>query len=122
MIHDLNLSKDDCPVTDSEIIVWTSTPFVQLSLMFVMVAIRVDIYYAVIAVARFTENPGMPHWIALVCIFKYLKETSDMILGYVILQLNCYIYEPCLIFFKASFPIFLLSSSTKSLVSNVISR
>ena len=52
------------------------------SLMFAMVAMRVDILYAVISVARFTANPGLPHWQALVRIFQYLKGTSAMKLTY----------------------------------------
>ena len=47
-----------------------------------MVAMRVDISYAVISVARFTANPGFPHWQALVQIFQYLKGTSAMKLTY----------------------------------------
>ena len=43
---------------------------------------RVDISYAVTSVARFTENPGMSHWVALVCNFQHLKGTSDMKLTY----------------------------------------
>ena len=35
-----------------------------------------------LSVARFTANPGMSHWSALVRIFLYLKGTSDMKLTY----------------------------------------
>ena len=52
------------------------------SLMFAMVAMRVDISYAVISVARFTANPGQPHWLALVRIFQYLKGSMGMQLTY----------------------------------------
>ena len=43
---------------------------------------RVDISYVVTFVARFTANPGMTHWIALVRIYQYLKGTGDKKLTY----------------------------------------
>ena len=50
--------------------------------MFAMVAMRANICYAVISVARFTANPGLSHWHALVRIFQYLKGTSALELTY----------------------------------------
>ena len=84
MLHDLKLSAADCPSTDAETKVMEDYPFrsAVTSLMFAMVAMRVDISYAVISVARFTANPGLPHWHALVRIFQHLKGTSAMQLTY----------------------------------------
>jgi hypothetical protein len=50
--------------------------------MFAMVVMRADISLAVTSVARFSANPGLPHWLALVRIFQYLKGTSDLKLTY----------------------------------------
>ena len=80
MVYDVELSKDDCPTTDLEKEKMDRYPFRSAisSLMFAMIAMRVDISYAVTSVARFTANPGISHWSAPVCIFQYLKGTSDM--------------------------------------------
>ena len=43
-----------------------------------MIAMRMDISYAVTSVARFTANPVMSHWSALDRIFQYMEETSDL--------------------------------------------
>ena len=54
----------------------------SILLMFAMIAMRVDISYAVTSVAHSTANPGMPNWVALVPTFQYLKGTSDVKLTY----------------------------------------
>jgi hypothetical protein len=84
MLHDIKLSKDDCPTTDAESEAMKAYPFRSAisSLMFAMVAMRADLSYAVTSVARFSANPGMAHWTALVRIFQYLKGTSDLKLTY----------------------------------------
>ena len=84
MLHDQRLTSADSPSTDAEREVMEDYPFRSAisSLMFAMVAMRADISYAVISVARFTANPGLPHWKALVRIFQYLKGTSDLKLTY----------------------------------------
>ena len=84
MSHDQRLTSADSPSTDAERAVMKDYPFRSAvsSPMFAMVAMRVDISYAVISVARFTANPGLPHWQALVQIFQYLKGTSAMKLTY----------------------------------------
>ena len=80
MVYDLKLSKDDCPVSDSERDCMDQYSFLSAisSLMFAMVAMRVDILYADTSVTRFTANSGLLHWIALVRIFQYIKGISDM--------------------------------------------
>ena len=68
----------------SERVVMEDYPFRSAvsSLMFAMVAMRADICYAVISVARFTVDPGLSHRHALVRIFQYLKGTSALKLTY----------------------------------------
>ena len=47
------------------------------SLMWVAVATRPDIVFAVSLLLQFLENPGEIHWNATKCVFKYLKKTKD---------------------------------------------
>jgi hypothetical protein len=84
MLHDIKLTSADCPTTDTERNLMTAYPFRSAvsSLMFAMVVMRADISFAVTSVARFSANPGMSHWLALVRIFQYLKGTSDLKLIY----------------------------------------
>lgn len=57
----------------------TDTPYQSAvgSLMYVMVATRPDIAYAVGAVSRFNTTPQQHHWAAIKRIFRYLRATSD---------------------------------------------
>jgi hypothetical protein len=41
-----------------------------------------DIAFAVTTIARFTSNPGIPHWEAVKRIFYYLNSTHDLWLTY----------------------------------------
>lgn len=43
---------------------------------------RPDIAYAVQVLLRFTKNPGEAHWVAVECVFLYLKHTQDLWLTY----------------------------------------
>ena len=47
------------------------------SLMYVMVATRADIAFAVSIVRQFISKVGPPHWMAMKRIMRYLKGTSD---------------------------------------------
>ena len=53
------------------------------SLMYVVIATRPDIAYAVSYLARFMSNPGCAHWEAVKRVIRYLKGTKDskLILG-----------------------------------------
>ena len=84
MLPTTRLSAADCLVTEADIQEMEQYPFRSAvsSLMFTMVAMRVDISYAVVSVARFTVNLGLPYWIALTRIFQYLKGTSGLQLMY----------------------------------------
>ena len=72
--HDVKLSIDEKKANMQQY------PFRSAisSLMFAMVVTRPDISSAVTSVSRFTANPGMSHWEAILRIFRYLKETSEM--------------------------------------------
>jgi hypothetical protein len=50
--------------------------------MFAMVAMRADLSYVVTCIARFSANPGLPHWNALVRVYQYVKGTADLKLTY----------------------------------------
>ena len=78
------LSRNDCPVTTSDIGKMAGRPYREAvgSLMYAAVGTRPDIAYAVSQVARFSDNPGQPHWEAVKRIFQYLKGTRDHWLVY----------------------------------------
>jgi len=50
--------------------------------MYLAVATRPDISYAVGVLARFSKNPGLQHWKAVKHLFRYLKGTMDLKLTY----------------------------------------
>jgi len=50
------------------------------SLMYLMIATRPDIAYAVGVVSRFLENPGKFHWQAVKHILRYVRGTVDTVL------------------------------------------
>jgi hypothetical protein len=62
MLHDLKLTKEDCPTTDEAKEAMQAYPFRSAisSLMFAMVAMRVNPSYVVTCIARFSANPGLP--------------------------------------------------------------
>ena len=78
------LSRNDCPTTTSNIGKMAGRPYREAvgSLMYAAVGTRPDIAYAVGQVARFSDNPGQPHWEAVKRIFQYLKGTRDHWLVY----------------------------------------
>ena len=47
------------------------------SLMNVMVTTRADIAFAVSIVSQFMSKAGPAHWMAVLCIMRYLKGTLD---------------------------------------------
>ena len=50
--------------------------------MYLAIATRPDISYAVGLLGRFSANPGLPHWKAAKHLLRYLKGTMDMKLTY----------------------------------------
>ena len=52
------------------------------NLMYVMLCIRPDIYFAIGMVSRYQSDPKEEHQIAVKHIFKYLQRTHDYMLVY----------------------------------------
>ncbi len=52
------------------------------SLLYISVATRPDISYAVGVLSRFSSNPGMAHWNAVKHLMRYLQGTKDFKLTY----------------------------------------
>ena len=79
-----NLSKDMAPKNPEEVALMKNIPYRQLvgALMYLAVATRPDISYAVGVLARFSANPGMAHWKAAKHLCRYLQATKDMKLTY----------------------------------------
>ena len=73
----LKLSKDDSPKSDAEKAEMAKVPYSSAvgSLMYIMIATRPDIAFAVGMVSRYMANPGKKHWIGVKHILKYLKVT-----------------------------------------------
>jgi hypothetical protein len=80
----VKLSLSMCPQSSSEIEEMKSIPYLQAvgSLMYLAIATRPDIAYAVGVLARFNKNPGIQHWKAVKHVFRYLKGTLDYKLTY----------------------------------------
>ena len=78
------LSKEQCPTTDEEKAQMRAYPYAQLvgSLMYLAIATRPDISYAVGLLGRFSSNPGLAHWKAAKHVLRYLKGTKDIKLTY----------------------------------------
>ena len=78
------LSRNDCPITTSNIGKMAARPYREAvgSFMYTAVGTRPDIAFAVRQVARFMDNPGSPHWEAVKRIFCYLKGTRNHCLVY----------------------------------------
>jgi len=69
-----------CPQTEQEMLQMKNVPFRQLigSLMYLSVAARPDITFAVNFLSQFNNAPGQQHWIAAKRILRYLKGTRDL--------------------------------------------
>ncbi|KZV80781.1 hypothetical protein EXIGLDRAFT_569675, partial [Exidia glandulosa HHB12029] len=78
------LSSADAPSSASEYALMRDKPYAEAvgSLMYAMLGTRPDISYAVTTLGRFSRNPGLPHWNAVLRVFKYLKGTRDAWLTY----------------------------------------
>ena len=84
IVANSTLSRDDCPTTTTDIGKMSGRPYREAvgSLMYASVGTRPDISFALNQVARFSDNPGLPHWEAVKRIFCYLKGTRDHRLVY----------------------------------------
>ena len=74
------LSDRDSPSTveEKKLMSWIPYASVVGSLMYVMVATRLDLAYVVGVVSRYMLIPGKKHWEAVKQIFWHLRGTTDM--------------------------------------------
>ena len=80
MLSTTNLTTADSPTTQEEKDLMAKLPYRQAigSLLWLAGGTRPDISYAVAQVARFSSNPGMVHWKAVIKIFRYLQNTINL--------------------------------------------
>jgi hypothetical protein len=78
------LTAEQAPSTPEDIEFMKSVPYIHAvgSFMYLAIATRPDIAYAVGVLARFNSNPGKGHWNAVKHLFRYLKGTLDYKLTY----------------------------------------
>jgi hypothetical protein len=90
MQHTVKLTSDDCPTTDDEKLKMAAYPFRSAisCLQWLLLLGRLDISFAVVSCSRFSSNPGMSHWLAVVMIFRYLIGAKDIRITYTRLP-NC---------------------------------
>lgn len=74
------LTKEMCPKTEEEISEMNAIPYRSAvgSLIYLVTGTRPDIAVAVGEVAKYANNPGKQHWMAVKRIFRYLKETVNL--------------------------------------------
>lgn len=76
----LVLSRTQAPATKEDRLYMKDKPYCEAlgSLMYAQIGTRPDIAFAITSLSRFMSNPGKPHWLALLHVFRYIKGT----LGY----------------------------------------
>lgn len=84
MAEKARLSSTMSPVSDEEKNEMKSIPYREAlgKLLYLSIATRPDISYAVGVLCRFSDNPGREHWSALKRVIRYLKGTRDFKLTY----------------------------------------
>ena len=84
MVPGFVYTKDHSPSSPEEAAQMKKTPYREAigSLMYVAVATRPDIAFAVSALSQFLSNPGRAHWEAVKRVFKYLSGTKTLELTY----------------------------------------
>lgn len=80
----IKLSKYDGLQSDIEKNEMDNVPYKQLigSLMYVALATRPDILYAVTKLSQFSSNPGKTHWLQAKRVLRYLAATKNINLMY----------------------------------------
>jgi len=73
------LSIDDCPRTPEEMDEIKDIPYQKAlgSLMWLQVATRPDLSYAVNVLSHFAHNPRKPHWNTIKHVLGYIKRMID---------------------------------------------
>ena len=84
MVSPMTLSKRDSPQNATEAAHMSRVPYREAigSLMYVSVATRPDITFAVSTLSQFLENPGEAHWDAVKRVYRYLSGTRDTTLTF----------------------------------------
>jgi transposase InsO family protein len=86
MLENADLSEKQCPEKDDEeeIKRMAQFPYRQAvgKLLYLSIATRPDISYAVGVLCRFLTNPGKEHWAAVKHLLRYLKGTKHLKLVY----------------------------------------
>ena len=74
-----DLSKQQCPKTEEERMEMINVPFRQLigKLLYLALATRPDLAYAVSKLGQYSSNPGKEHWVAAKRLLRYLQGTKD---------------------------------------------
>jgi hypothetical protein len=78
------LSNKMSPTMPEEIEAMKNVPYREAvgKLLYLSIATRPDIAYAVSVLCRFTDNPGRAHWDAIKRVLRYLKHTQHYKLVY----------------------------------------
>jgi Reverse transcriptase (RNA-dependent DNA polymerase)/gag-polypeptide of LTR copia-type/GAG-pre-integrase domain len=84
MDEKVRLSSKMSPSSDAEKEAMKNIPYREAvgKLLYLSIATRPDISYAVGVLCRFNENPGKEHWLAVKRVIRYLKETQNYKLTY----------------------------------------
>jgi hypothetical protein len=84
MSEKTRLSSSMSPVSAEEIAEMKRIPYREAlgKLLYLSIATRPDISYAIGVLCRFSENPGRAHWTALKRVLRYLQGTSEYKLTY----------------------------------------
>ena len=74
------LTHEQALVTAEEFAIMCDVPYHEAvgALNWAVLATHPDIAFAVSTVARFTANPGLPHWDAVKHVFHYLAGTCNL--------------------------------------------
>jgi hypothetical protein len=84
MDPNVKLSTSQNASTAPEFAVMRHVPYREAvgALMYAMLGTRPDISFATTTVAKFSSNPGLPHWEAVKRIYRYLKGSRELWLTY----------------------------------------
>jgi hypothetical protein len=84
MDPNVKLSTSQNASTAPEFAVMRHIPYHEAvgALMYAMLGTRPDISFATTTVAKFSSNPGLPHWEAVKRIYRYLNGTRGLWLTY----------------------------------------
>jgi hypothetical protein len=79
MVPGLRLSTSDCPTQQEDIDDMSTRPYRELvgCLSWLALVTRPDIAFVATTLARFSNNPGLPHWDAAKRVLRFLKGTRS---------------------------------------------